>query len=292
MDTREVAAYLRLKERRIYDLVRRNALPYVRATGKLLFPRAQIDAWLAGKAGAPTATAAASTAAPAIIAGSHDPLLDWAARESRSSLAVLACGSSAGLDRFAAGNAMLAAMHWLDTATGEYNVPLVRARLGGQDVVVIEWARRVQGLVLARGNPLRIRGLPDLAKKKARVIGRQPEAGSHRLLEHLLAQAGIAPGSLALVAAPRAGGDRSRDRDRRRTRRRGRRDRSRGARARSRVPAADHRAARPRAAPARLLRTAGAGPARVRAQRRSSRRARRALGGYDVGQTGRVVFNG
>ena len=39
MDTREVAAYLRLKERRIYALVRENAMPHVRATGKLLFPR-------------------------------------------------------------------------------------------------------------------------------------------------------------------------------------------------------------------------------------------------------------
>lgn len=48
MDTREVAAYLRLKERRVYDLVKANALPHIRATGKLLFPRAQIDAWLAG----------------------------------------------------------------------------------------------------------------------------------------------------------------------------------------------------------------------------------------------------
>jgi putative molybdopterin biosynthesis protein len=49
LDTREVAAYLRLKERRVYELVRRQAIPHVRATGKLLFPRAQIDAWLAGK---------------------------------------------------------------------------------------------------------------------------------------------------------------------------------------------------------------------------------------------------
>jgi excisionase family DNA binding protein len=204
MDTREVAAYLRLKERRIYDLVRRNALPYVRATGKLLFPRAQIDAWLAANAGTSPVPRAAPVvaAAPRIVAGSHDPLLDWAARESHSGLAVIACGSSAGLDRLVAGDAMLAAMHWLDTATGEYNVPLVRARLGGQDAVVIEWARRVQGLVLARGNPLRIRGLSDLAKNKARVIGRQPEAGSHRLLEHLLAQAGIAATALRWTARP------------------------------------------------------------------------------------------
>ncbi len=82
MDTREVAAYLRLKERRVYDLVKANALPHIRATGKLLFPRAQIDAWLAGKAAAPAAQPRA--AAPPIVAGSHDPLLDWAARESGS----------------------------------------------------------------------------------------------------------------------------------------------------------------------------------------------------------------
>jgi putative molybdopterin biosynthesis protein len=201
MDTREVAAYLRLKERRIYDLVRRNALPYVRATGKLLFPRAQVDAWLAAKAGLPPAVAR-SAPVPIIVAGSHDPLLDWAARESGSGLAVLACGSRGGLDRLVAGDAMPAALHWLDTASGEYNVPLVRARLPDADVVMVEWARRNQGLVLAQGNPLRIRNLADLGATRARVIGRQPDAGSHRLLEHLLAEGGVASTALNWIARP------------------------------------------------------------------------------------------
>ena len=200
MDTREVAEYLRLKERRIYDLVRRNALPYVRATGKLLFPRAQIDAWLAAKAG--QRAPAQSAAVPTIVAGSHDPLLDWATRESGSGLAVLACGSRGGLDRFVAGDAMLAALHWLDTASGEYNVPLVRDRLPDADLVMVEWAQRSQGLVLARGNPLQIRNLADLGRTHARVIGRQPDAGSHRLLEHLLAEAGIAAATLNWLARP------------------------------------------------------------------------------------------
>ena len=78
MDTREVALSLRLKERRIYDLARQDAIPHIRATGKLLFPRRQIDAWLAAKGGA-----TASSKRPPIIAGTHDPLLEWAARESR-----------------------------------------------------------------------------------------------------------------------------------------------------------------------------------------------------------------
>jgi excisionase family DNA binding protein len=201
MDTREVAAYLRLKERRVYDLVRSNALPHIRATGKLLFPKAQIDAWLAGKGNTPT-PAPAVAAVPPIIAGSHDPLLEWAVRDSRCGLALLSCGSSAGLDRLAQGQATIAAMHWLDPATGEYNVPLVRERLGTADVVIVEWARRVQGMLLAAGNPLEIKSLADLAIKRARIAPRQPEAGSQHLFLHLLARAEIDQRRLAWLPRP------------------------------------------------------------------------------------------
>jgi len=196
MDTREVAAYLRLKERRIYDLARSHAIPHVRATGKLLFPRRQIDEWLAVKSGNSTAT----TERPPIIAGSHDPLLEWAARASASGLAVLACGSRAGIERLGRGKATVAAIHWRDTATGDDNVPLVRATLSDTDIVVLEWAQRTQGLLLAAGNPLRIRTLDDLRRKRARVVPRQSDAGSHRLLEHLLAEARLAFDDIAWLS--------------------------------------------------------------------------------------------
>lgn len=195
MDTREVAAYLRLKERRVYDLARHHAIPHVRATGKLLFPRRQIDAWLAAKsARAPEAQR------PPIIAGSHDPLLEWAARASTSGLAVLACGSRAGIERLVKGNATVAAIHWRDPATGDDNVPLVRSALADADIVVLEWARRTQGLLLAPGNPLRIRKLDDLRRRKARVVPRQVDAGSHRLLEHLLHEAKVPMDEIAWLA--------------------------------------------------------------------------------------------
>lgn len=193
MSTREVASYLRLKERRVYDLVRQRAIPYVRATGKLLFPRTQIDAWLAGKR-APAAFAISTR--PPIIAGSHDPLLEWSVRESRCGLAMLAVGSRAGVDALGRGEAVAAAAHWLDTASGEYNVPLVREALLDADVVVLEWARRTQGLLLRAGNPHRIRKVTDLARKRLRIGARQPASGSHRLFAHLLAQAGIASDTL------------------------------------------------------------------------------------------------
>lgn len=214
MDTREVAAYLRLKERRIYDLVAQQAIPHVRATGKLLFPRAEIDAWLTAKARPPGKAGAALHASsipakpdaapvpPPIIAGSHDPLLEWAARESGCGLAMLACGSRDGVGRLAAGRAAAAAIHWRDPASGEDNLPLLRERLPGADIVVLEWARRSQGLLLAPGNPLQVRGLGDLACKPLRVGARQTGAGSQHLFLQLLAAAGIDAHALAWQDEP------------------------------------------------------------------------------------------
>ncbi|HEY9549058.1 MAG TPA: helix-turn-helix domain-containing protein, partial [Kiloniellaceae bacterium] len=83
LTTREVAELLRVKERKVYDLAAAGDIPCRRVTGKLLFPRAEIEAWLARGS-----TAATSRVLPAnIVAGSHDPLLDWAMRESGSGLA-------------------------------------------------------------------------------------------------------------------------------------------------------------------------------------------------------------
>src|SRR3546814_17753239 len=42
MTTQEVADYLRLKERKIYELVRQKRIPCTRVTGKWLFPKAEI----------------------------------------------------------------------------------------------------------------------------------------------------------------------------------------------------------------------------------------------------------
>ena len=63
MTTKEVAEYLRIKERRVYELVRRQEIPCTRVTGKWLFPRALVDLWLAEHAGG-----AATVPAPPVIA--------------------------------------------------------------------------------------------------------------------------------------------------------------------------------------------------------------------------------
>ena len=199
LTTREVADLIRLKERKVYDLVATGAIPCVRVTGKLLFPRSLIEAWLARHAeyGGGTETLQRR---PNICAGSHDPLLDWALREAGTELAVSFGGSLAGLERLAAGQAQMAGMHLPEERGSGWNVEHVKRALPGQPVVLIEWARRRQGLIVAPGNPLKLERVADLVGR--RVIGRQRAAGAFVLLAKLLAEAGLGLGDLEFADAP------------------------------------------------------------------------------------------
>lgn len=209
MSTKEVAEYLRLKERKIYDMVAQAEIPHSRVSGKLLFPRTLIDEWVRQS----TAGAAQRSQrnAPAVIAGSSDPLLEWAVRESRCGLATMTYGSMDGIDRLVATSACAAAMH-IPAAPGniagrpmareDRNATLARDRLGHLDCVLIEWAKREQGLVVAAGNPLKIARLADLRRPKVRVVLRQQGAGSYLLFLQLLGEAGINPDQLKYAQPP------------------------------------------------------------------------------------------
>ncbi|MBL8520296.1 MAG: helix-turn-helix transcriptional regulator [Betaproteobacteria bacterium] len=206
LSTKEVADYLRLKERKVYDLVAQAAIPHSRVSGKLLFPRALVDEWV--RQNTTDLALPSMRHAPAIIAGSSDPLLEWAVRESRSGLATMSYGSLDGVERLAAGSASAAALHLPAPSTrgteqrADRNVEFARDRLAHLDCVLIEWARREQGLLLARGNPKRIHGLADLKRAKAprvRVVERPTSAGSYLLFLKLLQEAGIAHEALQVV---------------------------------------------------------------------------------------------
>lgn len=205
LTTREVAALLRVRERKVYDLAGAGEIPCRRVTGKLLFPRDEIEAWLGGAPqpqaealaqGPPPAAAAVAApepAVPPIIAGSHDPLLDWALRASGSALASFFDGSLDGLDRLARGEAAAAGVH-LHEVTGDgvvgWNIDHVRSACAGRAVVVLAWARRQRGLIVAPTLTAEIRGIADLAGR--RVVMRQPRAGSAHLFRRLMAEAGLA----------------------------------------------------------------------------------------------------
>lgn len=200
---REAAAWLRLSERALYDLARARRLPSLQLGGKWLFPRRELSAWLSRQAAGPALRAAP----PPILAGSHDPLLDWAVRQSGCGLALRTGGSLDGLMALAAGEACAAAIHIPDPDTGAFNEAATRAELPGEPLVGLVWAWREQGLILPLGNPRGLSGIADLARPDVTVAGRQPRAGSHLLLLHLLNEAGLRLDALRLLPAPAASED-------------------------------------------------------------------------------------
>lgn len=153
---------------------------------------------------------------PAVLrlAGSDDPALDVLVRATGESASVVAGprGSVNGIVQLSRGSADAAALHLLDAASGRWNDVLVRGALGDEPVVLVHLWRRQQGLVLAPGNPLGIRGADDLAGR--RIAWRPPGTGSRLLLENLMRRAGCEPhpelgepaeSHLAVAAAVAAG---------------------------------------------------------------------------------------
>ena len=78
LTTEEAALYLRLSEPKLYEMVAQGTVPCTKVTGRWLFPKPALDRWIADGLSIP---GAARAAAPPIVGGSHDPLLEWALRE-------------------------------------------------------------------------------------------------------------------------------------------------------------------------------------------------------------------
>ena len=132
---------------------------------------------------------------------SHDdalPLLqDHAASRAALHLDVSFCGSVDAIRALNAGQCMLAGFHVRDGAgpdsvTARVYRPLLQT---GQHKL-IGFARRTQGLMVARANPLRLDSLARAARWKARFVNRSIGSGTRVLLDELLQDAGIAPGQL------------------------------------------------------------------------------------------------
>ena len=201
LTTDEAATYLRLSERKLYELVANGAVPCSKITGRWLFPKAALDRWVTAGL---LMSATLAQPAPPIVGGSHDPLLEWALRESRSNLASLPEGSEAGLRRLARGEVMAAAIH-LHRVEGDdeqANGDAVSGAPGLHDAVVIAFARREQGLLVAPGNPLRLTDMAGVAKRRARVALRPTGAGAQLLLLALLGRAGLAFETLNAIKPP------------------------------------------------------------------------------------------
>ena len=197
MNTKEVAAYLGLHEKKVYTLVKTGKIPCTRVTGKWVFPRKLIDQWIEESARGPVRKKREEERPFLLAAGSDDPSLGllrelYSHRLAPTALFSAPVGSRVGLEAIRDGIADIAWSHLLDPETGEYNLSYVKQLIPGGAAVVPLFHREL-GLLTRHGNPLGVRTIADLARTQLRIINRQKGSGTRLYFDQELARLGIDP---------------------------------------------------------------------------------------------------
>ena len=196
MTTREVAAYLRINEKKVYALVAEGQLPASRISGKWLFPRHLIDQWVDQNTRYPTVGLMGALLDDVLVMqGSDDWLFSRIAGryQAHSEVAVVSAsvGSLAGLAAVADGKAHLAGCH-VDNSE-------IEKLSGGAGLYLVHLFSRVQGLIFDSQRIPEVKAITDVATRSLRFATRQPLSGTHRLSVKLLEQAGLLVDSLETV---------------------------------------------------------------------------------------------
>ena len=177
--TDELAEFLRVKPRKVYDLVSKEEVPFSRVMGKLLFSKEEVANWIAGN----NNTVENKNYLPDVILGSHDPLLEYAIKKSGSGIALSFDGSNKGLERFKLNQGIASGLHVYDFNSKKWNIPSVEKYLNDKDFVLMEWAKRERGLIFQHLNKKK-KSIIDF--KGLRLVTRQPGSGADNYLQNLL----------------------------------------------------------------------------------------------------------
>jgi molybdate transport repressor ModE-like protein len=134
----------------------------------------------------------ATAPAPLRLYASHDlALADWAEHGRQVPLEISWLGTEDGLAALGRGECDLAGFHVPESWTRGQLTSWLGRWLKPQLHVCVPVMRRQQGLMVARGNPLGLRDLADVAAKSARMVNRQRGSGTRSLIDQLLAAKGI-----------------------------------------------------------------------------------------------------
>jgi putative molybdopterin biosynthesis protein len=205
MNTKGVARYLDIHEKQVYALIKSGRIPATRVTGKWIFPKKMIDAWIDAnaKSGLEQARQKSSRIAGALLAsGSNDPVLDilqTCLRKTHPEFFIFSAntGSMEGLSALEKGYTDIAWSHLFHPESGEYNIPYLDEHLPNVKAIVVNLFFRELGFVTAPGNPLKIVGFEDLVRQGIRFINRQVGSGTRFLLDYRLGKGGISSERIA-----------------------------------------------------------------------------------------------
>jgi len=130
------------------------------------------------------------------VYASHDlalpALREWASSAHRLHIELKFAGSMDALRALAEGRCLVAGFHVPPiTDGGQVFARGLKPLLKPGRHKLIGCMRRTQGLMVAKGNPLALRELADLAVRPVRFVQRQEGSGTRLLTEHLLARQGV-----------------------------------------------------------------------------------------------------
>ena len=122
------------------------------------------------------------------FASSSDPIIQ-AAVLSAEKFELSTAGSGEALERLLNYEADIAGYHVSDLQASK----TIAKRLQKEGMQVFPVMKRVQGLMIAKGNPLNITGVRDLLRSNIRFINRQKSSGTRLLLDTVLTKEKIDP---------------------------------------------------------------------------------------------------
>jgi len=177
--TDELAEFLRIKPRKVYDLVSTDKVPYSRVMGKLLFSKSEISNWVSGGKN----KVSDQKNLPNILLGSHDPLLELAVKQSKSGIAMSFDGSLEGLGRFKIDQGIASGLHIYDGELKSWNIPIVKKCLEKQNFVLMEWSKRDRGFIYNPKDKIKKKSIKEFLGK--RLVTRQNGSGADSYLKYI-----------------------------------------------------------------------------------------------------------
>lgn len=133
-----------------------------------------------------------------ICIGSHDPIVDIASdlfhmKTGKYFLSSAHVGSMGGIMALIGSETHIAPIHLLDMEDGSYNSSYLKKYLGDKPMILIKGVKRIQGIIVSKGNPLNIKSLKDIVTNERRFVNRQRGSGTRLFLDYNLKKVELDP---------------------------------------------------------------------------------------------------
>lgn len=201
--TEEVANILKVSKLTVYDLVKKGLLPAYRVGRQMRIDPSDLEEYIkkskkelqpssvqSSKKETSIETQGYLQPRQLIISGqdmSLDILANYLEKSSKRFRPLRSyVGSLESLISMYQGYSDIVSTHLIEGISGEYNVPYINKILVNFQYIVIHLLTRKAGFYVKKGNPLNIKHWEDLRRKNIKIVNREKGAGARVLLDECL----------------------------------------------------------------------------------------------------------